>query len=329
MSFVVINSSRYQPGSPLATGLFSDIVTDLNFLNGVNSSAVNANGVPLILNSSFESPLVATSTTPDNWTIVAGNAGAAVLSTSDQNHGAQSLKFTRDTTVGHSGGTATSDTFFDISGGQTVSSNQTAGLSYLFNFMIKSSRTDVSNTVIINWYDANQGALSSTTVYSETSGTTNWVLRSAIITPPVTAMFGKIVISGGTTTTTPASTATIFFDGFSIQPRPMGSSQTFYTSANNLIVPSGVFFIRIKMWSAANRASSKFGAYLEVVQPTSPGNTVNVVIANPSTVTINGNIFSVSNASTVADGICSTSGPAIAAINGGSSVTNAKVLLEY
>ena len=304
MSFTVISAGRYAVGAPLATSLFGDIVNDLNYFNGLIVSQNDAGGAPLVINGSFESPTVATSTTPNDWTVVAGNAGGPVLSATDQNHGAQSLKFTRDTTGGHTGGTATSAAFFNISGGFTNgSSNQQAGLSYLFTFMIKSSRTDVSNTVVINWYDANQGALSSTTVYSETAGITSWETRAVVITPPVGAMFGKIVISGGTATTTPASTATIYFDGFSIKTRPCFQSSTAYTAiaANTFVVPSGVFFINVRMAGGkyvTGNGSPGTGAYLEGNLTVLPGDTITITLRNgltASTVVYGSTTFSCGN----------------------------------
>lgn len=284
MAFVNITSGRYAVGAPLATGLFADIVTDLNFLNGVNTSAIDAGGAPLVLNGSFESPAVAVSTTPANWTIVAGNAASAILSNADQNHGAQSIKFTRDTTAGHSGGTATSDTFFNVSGGITDGSgNQRGGLSYLVRFMIRSTRTDVSNTIVINWYAADQSALSSTTVYSETAGVITWTTQAVVVTPPVTAMFGKIVLSGGTSTTTPISTATIYMDGLSIIVRPTQIALNAYTSSNTFIVPSGVFSVMAKMYGGRftlGNGAPGFGAYLETAFAVKPGGSITITITS-------------------------------------------------
>ncbi len=304
MSFVTINPNRYDVDSPVSTDLFSDIVGDLNFLNGTNNSAVDAGGAPLILNGSFESPLVATSTTPDNWSYVAGTGATGVLVNTSQIHGAQSFKFTRDTTVGHTGGTLTSGTFFNVS----------PYLTYQIIFMLLSSRSDVSNTVVINWYAADQSALSSTTIYSSASAPTTWTDYRYLVTPPASALFGKIVISGGTSTTIPGGTASIYFDGISISLKPSFSVPTSYTSSTSFIAGSfgatpGPW--KIKMWgklSENSNGNSFGGGYLEAVVWMRNGDTATLTINNNlgsnSTFVLNGRdgitTLSCNNASTTA-----------------------------
>jgi len=332
MSFVTITSGRYAVGAPVAIGLFADIVNDLNFLNGVNTSAVDAGGAPLILNGSFESPSVATSTTPDSWTIVNGNAGAAILINTDQNHGAQSLKFVRDTTAGHSGGTATSP-FFNVSGGPTSNT----GSAYVLTFMIKSSRTDVSNTVVVNWYAADQSSLSSTTVFSETTGTTAWTTYQYIITPPATACFGKVVLSGGTSTTTPASTASIMFDGVSACARPPFLQSSAFGSSTTFTIPNGCYWARVRIWGCriggTSSSSPYFGGYCEKTFRTTPGSVATITVTNTpngtSSVSLSGNSMSVQNANiSIPQGSGGASGGTIQ-LEGGSTADTVHISIEY
>ena len=264
MAFEVITSAEIAVDAPLKTGLFSKIKNSLDFLNGVNTTGVDAAGAPLVLNGSFESPAVATSTTPDNWTIVAGNSGAAVLVNTQQNHGAQSLKFVRSTTAGQSGGTATSSSFFNVS----------PSLRYQMRFMLLCSHADVSNTVVINWYAADQSPLSSDTVFSNAgSAPTSWTAYGIFVTPPATAVFGKIVLSGGTTTTTPASTASIYFDAVTMIVKPALTEQTVYTSQNTLTVPAGAFVCKIRVWGASTANTPK-GGYAEKTITVKPGDSI-------------------------------------------------------
>lgn len=321
MSFVTISSDRYQPDSPCSTSLFSDIVGDLNYLNGVNVAGVDAAGAPLILNGSFESPAVATSTTPDNWTIVAGDSGAAVLVNTQQNHGAQSLKFTRSTTAAQSGGTATSSSFFNVS----------PSLRYQMRFMLLCSHADVSNTVVINWYAADQSPLSSTTVFSNAgSAPTSWTAYGIFVTPPATAMFGKIVLSGGTTTTTPASTASIYFDAVSMIVKPALTEQTVYTSTNTLTVPAGAFVCKIRAYGASTSAVR--GGYSEKIITVKPGDSIVATISNvtnsSSTVTHtpSSTTITVGNLSGASSGVASGGTMNIA---NGSISSSVQVSLEY
>lgn len=229
MSFETINANRYDVDSPVSTDLFGSIVDDLIYLNGVNISGVDAGGAPLVFNGSFESPLVASSTTPYSWTLVPGTGGSIVTINTDQIHGSQCLKITRDNTIGHTGGTATSSSTFTVS----------SYLTYLFIFMIKSSRADVSNTVVINWFTSDGSPLSSTTIYSSTSAPTSWIDVRTLVTPPLTAAFGKIILSGGTATTTPAATASTFFDGLSMSLKPPFSGVASFTSNTSLTIVGG------------------------------------------------------------------------------------------
>ena len=325
MAFITINPTRYAVDAPLSTDLFSDIKTDLDFLNGVNTSAVDAGGSPLILNGSFEAPLVASSTTPNNWTFVAGTGGAGVDTTSDQNHGAQSFKITRDTTAGNSGGTLTSE-FFNVS----------PSLRYQFRFMIKCNRTDIRNKVVINWFDAAQGALSSTTLYDDgasPTAPTSWTANAVLVTPVASAMFGKLVLTGGDSTVTPAATGNTFFDGFSAIVKPAFSEQTVYTSTNTLTVTAGAFLLKIRASAKAQANRSFWGGYSEKIIAVKPGDSVvvtisaaaggtNTVVHSPSGTTI-----TVLNSTTLVDG--TASGGSIN-LNGGNGYGGSSVVvLEY
>lgn len=327
MSFETINPNRFDVDSPVSTDLFASIVNDLNFLNGVNTSAVDGAGAPLILNGSFESPLVASSTSPDNWTLVPGTGGTITTINTDQIHGAQSLKFTRDATVGHSGGTATSSAFF----------NTSPYLRYQIIFMMKCSGSGVSNSVVINWYAADQSALSSTTIYSSSTSPTAWTDFRYLVNPPATAMFGKIVLSGCTAST--SGSASTLFDGLSFSPGPYFSEPVQYTSSTNLtcnIVGGYPGPWKVKMWGCKPSAAgiTMFGGYCERVVWMRVGDTLAItisnVIAGTSTCVFSGRdgatTMTVTNAASNAQGTASGGN---LNMSGGSSAPTCSVLVEY
>ena len=293
MAFVNISAGRYAVGAPVTTGLLGDIVTDLNYLNGVFIGPANAGGAPLVLNGSFESPLVATSTTPDNWTLANYTDTAPVTINTDQNHGAQALQFTRASGASKSGGTATSTDFFYCSPSEA----------YRLEFMLKCSNATLHVKVQINWYTAAQSFLSTTDVYNTSSAQpTSWKAESSTVTPPATAMFGKIILTGGDTDVDPGVSATVIFDGLSMTPRIPFSQGISYTSNSTFTIPSGVFKVKVVLLGSGTIATGSAiasGGYCEGIYNAIPGENIAVTVdasnAGISKTVYSGTTFQVTN----------------------------------
>lgn len=235
--FININKTRNMQDAPISQDWGNDVVDDLNFLNGVVAGVTDADGVALVVNGSFEVD-ANNSTTVSNWTVVLGSGATGIVTNSDQNHGAQSFKFTRDSTVGHNGGSLTSQFM-----------NCSPNLEFLLGFMLKCSRSDVENTVQVSWYTATQSLISTTTVYDSGLGSnapTTWnTIGNSPVTPPATAMFFKIILNAGIAAQTPGATTSIFFDGVFVRPRTALSNLISYTSPATFTVPSGTFRVRL------------------------------------------------------------------------------------
>lgn len=237
MAFVTINTARNAQDAPISQDWGNDVVNDLNYLFAQSSNTVDADGAPIVPNGSFELD-ANNSTTVTGWTVSLGTGATGIVTNSDQNHGAQSFKFTRDTTAGHNGGSLTSN-FMNVS----------PSLAYQVCFMNKNSEADVENTVQISWYTSSQSLISTTTIYDSNLGSnapTTWTcFTSNNVVPPATAMFCKIILNAGIAAQTPAGTTSIFFDGVFMKLRTMGVSRTAYTATTSITIPSGVFHTSI------------------------------------------------------------------------------------
>lgn len=158
------------------------IYTVDNYGAGLDPTA--ATQLSLVKNYSFESA-TAVATTPDNWTITLYTNGTSTLDTAagGQIHGAKGLKFT---STGQGGGYAESDYF------EVQESNDVA-----IAWAMKSSVADVRNVVEIVWYDRSQSALSTTSLYDDsTTNPTSWTDKGVVSTPPSNARFAKLRFTG-------------------------------------------------------------------------------------------------------------------------------------
>jgi hypothetical protein len=140
---------------------------------------------------------------PDKWSITLFTGGVQALDTTDQNHGARSLKFT---SVGTGGGTAES-AYFECSPDVPID----------IAFDIKSSVADVLNIVQFDWYTSTKVLISSTTVYSDSAtNPTSWTRKSYINNTPVsTARYCKIKLTGCDSSDT--TTGSTWFDNILVQ----------------------------------------------------------------------------------------------------------------
>lgn len=159
-----------------------------NYGEGEGVSVQNPDN--LLSNPSFENG----DTTPDNWAITLYTDGTQSLDSSDQHHALKSLKFV---SIGTGGGYAESDLF-----------EVTNGRRYFFQWAIKSSIATVRNVVEVVWYDKDQVALSTTTLYDEsTSNPTSWTEYARPADSPASARYARLRLTGcHSSDNTPGST---------------------------------------------------------------------------------------------------------------------------
>lgn len=125
---------------------------------------------------------------PDQWDVTeyptAGSgAGVAVIDTSDQIEGLNSLKFTSS---GDGGGYAES-AFFEVTQAEVL------GVS----FYLKSSAADVRNLVEIVWYTGAKTSISTSSLYDDSAtNPTSWTQKTATATAVTNARYAKIRVTG-------------------------------------------------------------------------------------------------------------------------------------
>lgn len=152
-----------------------------NYGSGIEQIA--AAQLSVVPNYSFET---ATSDPdlPDDWTVSTYTNGTAALDSSagNQIHGAKALKFT---SAGSGGGFATTE-FFPVQEAVPV----------MVIFAMKGT-ADVRNLIEIIWYDKDQSLVSTTSLYDASSANpTSWTDQALPATPPSTARFAKIRLTG-------------------------------------------------------------------------------------------------------------------------------------
>jgi hypothetical protein len=248
-SYTTISPTVYAPGAPVASVAFAGAVkNNLDYLYGNQVSAVDSNGVPLLIDGSFESqPNGTPGASLAAWDYVAGTGGSGAVTNAIQDHGAQSFVFSQGSTGGNTGGTLTSHNYFNVS----------PLVAFNLNFEIYSSRNDVRNKVIVNWFNSSGGTVApSTTAYDSGAyvagppayggGYIGWMPISVQVTPPATAVLGKVQLQGGYYgTTPPALTAYIYFDHVCTTPRTPFSQSTSFTTNGTWTIPAGVYLLQI------------------------------------------------------------------------------------
>lgn len=137
----------------------------------------------LIINPSFETDSDSDGI-PDSWTLSSDTGSTNAIDTTDQQHGANSFKFI---STGSGGGNLITDNFFEVSPSRDIE----------VLFEIKSSVADVRNLIEVVFYDSAQASVSTTSVYDEsTANPTSWTNKGATITPPATARYAKLRLTG-------------------------------------------------------------------------------------------------------------------------------------
>lgn len=179
---------------------WAQMVSDnLNYLASVSSGS---SGVPTLVNGSFE--VGSGAADPVGWVgaRAAGNTTAITTTAADVQHGIQGIKMV--TPGGISGGvTLTSDQFY-------ICAN---GLPFVAAWFIKSTLATTSVSVQIRWYDIAGSVVTTTTLYTATTGIpAAWTLMTALCTPPATAKQFKLILTGVNTT----AAASVYWDGITL-----------------------------------------------------------------------------------------------------------------
>lgn len=332
MSYKNIAAARYAADAPVSTDLLADMVANEDYLNTNQNAPQDVGGSPNIVNGSFELDASGTGT-PSGWNFTAGTGGTGAVTNTQQNHGAKSYLVTQDNTTGHTGGVLDGPY---SSGNQYM--NVSPSLSYQVTFMLKCSRADVANSCVLNWYDASQSFLSSTTVKSIANGSspTSWtVYTTGNLVPPASAEFCRLICNLGSDNVTPPGQSTnIYIDGISIRPRTPFSTSQVFTSTGSFTVPSGVFFLKFRMYGSTSSASSGvWGGYGETIASVKPGDVATITISNTaaasSTIALNGTTYTVTNGKPSTGPTSGTSTNNTVNVTGGSGFTAVNFILEY
>lgn len=209
-AWVNIADSAVDPDSPLDTALMTALRDNHIHLrdwlgasyaagaaqnhnhDGVNSAAIET-GV-MVRNGGFEDGT-------NGWTLTPFTGGSFAINTSNEQEGASCLGVT-STVLANGGGEV-------LSAGFTPIANALRPLA--FTLAVKASVANISSKAEVVWYDDAQAQISVSTIYSNTNTPTTAALREITLTPPSTAKYFKIKLTGGI----PASgsaTGTVYFD---------------------------------------------------------------------------------------------------------------------
>jgi len=235
-AFNAISDAQVDPDSPIDTTLLTSIRDALIYLqewighdyvagavqnhnhDGINSASIPV-GPNYLRNGSFESGLSGWTTTPFTGGTVGLNTTAAYV-----NDGAQSLAIT-STVLADGGGTAQTDEYVPCTGGQ--------GYGVIGDVL--ASVAGVSGKIEIEWYDATQALISSSSIYNSASVPTAYAKFGTFVTAPSTARFMRILCTGGIPATGTA-VGTVYFDGllsFALPQLPSGTTAVTQGIGNN------------------------------------------------------------------------------------------------
>ncbi len=136
----------------------------------------------LVPNGSFEIDVDADGI-PDGWSLVNEAGSTNAIDTSESTDGAQSFRFT--SAGGNGGGNLTTEDFFPVNDVDPLQ----------VNFDIRCTSGTPTNIVVVEWSDISQVAISDSTAYSQTTGT-SFVSVQKSVTPPALARFAKLKLVG-------------------------------------------------------------------------------------------------------------------------------------
>ena len=218
-SFSVIADSAADRDSPVDTALVTGLrdndihlrewlgasftagaVQDHNH-DGINSAAIEV-GPSLNRNGSFEDG-------ESGWTFTDFTGGSHAISTTVNQHGAQSIAIT-STVLANGGGEAETSNII-CAGGDYIP----------IKYWYHASVANVSSKVELDWYQADGTTyISSSTVHTTTNSPTASTRVDAAISVPTNARYYRIKITGGIPGSGSA-TGTIYFDGIVVTDLPI------------------------------------------------------------------------------------------------------------
>ena len=227
-------------GKAMALPLWEAVRDSLNFLNG-SISTIAGTDIP---NGSFEVDSDSDGQ-PDNWTKTLYTGGSGAIDTSVPVHGAACYKFTHPGGVGNGGGYIDSD-YFPCAAAFAV---------ILKWFMWATTNTNLKCAVDILWYTKAKVYVSTTNLLTTTTPTTTTSQYIKTATPPATACFLKVRLSGGVNDTNPGSAQSAYFDGVTI------SKEQFHmeTTGSWTINASQTYPVPAGMYNLANFAAASGG----------------------------------------------------------------------
>jgi hypothetical protein len=211
-TYTAPSDAQVDADSPIDTTLLTQFRDDIIFLkewlghsyvggavqdhnhDGTNSAAIET-GV-LVKNGSFEDG------TTSGWTQTLFSGGSAAVGTTNNMDGARALAIT-STSTANGGAQLDSSGFVALTG---------ALRDLLVTLAVKASVANVSSKAEVIWFDNAQAQISVSTVYTSTNTPTTGTLQAAQLTPPSTARYFKVRITGGVPGSG-SSAGTIYFDG--------------------------------------------------------------------------------------------------------------------
>ena len=210
-TYTSIADASIDPDAPLLSSLMYALRDNIEYLkewlgasyasadvqdhnhDGVNSALIQVGG-NLLRNGSFESDTA-------SWTTTAYTGGTVAINTANAMDGGKCLAFT-STVLANGGGYADSDEFIPVG----------EGVVYAIKALVKASVANVSCKIDVDWYDAAQSLVSSSTAYSSSNTATTQTMVGSDVTAPSTARYMKARITGGVPATGSA-VGTVYFDG--------------------------------------------------------------------------------------------------------------------
>lgn len=213
MAYVTIPSTNFDAGNVPDEADLKQLNDNIAYLK----SRLDQTEFKQVLNGSFEDGTVGTGQTPTNWTWTAHTGGTRAIvsaSNTDQSSGANSFKITHPGGAApNGGGYIETDEFIEVAA---------SSLFYLAWRMKVSAANGADNQIIVYWYkeDQSASATTSTTIWSDTGGPTDWAQFLSGAEVPSDAKFCKIRIVGGDSATTPSGSQDIYFDDVQIVKGP-------------------------------------------------------------------------------------------------------------
>ena len=243
MAFIAITAPSV--GDPTRLDTFaSPVVNNLLYLYG----AIPSPSTALLANGSFEANTV-TNAAPAGWTLTTlatSNTCQTETSAANTRHGKQAFSMT--TPGGITGGCV-------ITSSLGICSESEA---FFLRWLMKSSVATITNSVSISFYDQAGTFISTTTVWSASSGNaTSWQPFMSPINPPAGARQFAVILTGVNSTTA----GTVYWDGVECDAIARGVRTAVFTATGNFIPPSDTDNIEADILAAGGGGGGGGGMY--------------------------------------------------------------------